>query len=83
MPWRGHSRCHGLGVTASQSRASGGQWLSFTARAVSEAATLRNAQVAQLATSIVVAHASPGGSLAGLVAQWRQEERRVTLLSDH
>ncbi len=45
-----------------------------------EGATLRNAQVAQLATSIVVAHASPGGSLAGLVAQWLQEERRVAVL---
>ena len=49
-------------------------------RLTSEAAALRNAQVAQLATSIVVAHASPGGSLAALVAQWLQEERRVTML---
>ena len=57
--------------------------ISTPTRLTSEAATLRNAQVAQLATSIVVAHASPGGSLAGLVAQWRQEERRVTMLSDH
>ena len=49
-------------------------------RLTSEAAALRNAQVAQLATSIVVAHASPGGSLAALVAQWLQDERRVTML---
>lgn len=49
-------------------------------RLTTEAATLRNVQVAQLATSIVVAHASPGGSLAGLVARWQQEERRVVVL---
>ncbi len=45
-----------------------------------EGASLRNAQVAQLATNIVVAYASPGGSLAGLLAQWRQEEWRHTML---
>ena len=49
-------------------------------RLTSEAAALRTAQVAQLATSIVVAHTSPGGTLAALVAQWLQEERRVTML---
>ena len=54
--------------------------ISTPTRLTSEAATLRNAQVGQLATSIVVAHASPGGSLAGLVAQWLQEERRVVVL---
>ena len=54
--------------------------ISTAARLTSEAAALRNAQVAQLATSIVVAHASPGGSLAGLVAQWLQEGRRLTVL---
>ena len=54
--------------------------VSAVTRLTSEAATLRNAQVARLATSIVVAHASPGGSLAGLVAQWQQEERRVVVL---
>ena len=54
--------------------------VSTLTRLTSEAAALRNAQVAQLATSIVVAHASPGGSLAALVAQWLQEERRVTVL---
>ena len=54
--------------------------VSFPARLTGKAAALRNAQVAQLATSIVVAHASPGGSLAALVAQWQQEERRVTML---
>ncbi|MBA3056826.1 MAG: DNA-processing protein DprA [Gammaproteobacteria bacterium] len=36
-----------------------------------ERATLRNAQVAQLATNIVVAYASSGGSLADLLAKWR------------
>jgi predicted Rossmann fold nucleotide-binding protein DprA/Smf involved in DNA uptake len=51
-------------------------------RLTHEAAALRNAQVAQLATSIVVAHASPGGSLANLVAQWRREERQIAVLSD-
>ena len=54
--------------------------VSTVTRLTSEAATLRNAQVAQLATSIVVAHASPGGSVAGLMAQWLQEERRVAVL---
>lgn len=54
--------------------------VSAVSRLTSEAATLRNAQVAQLASSIVVAHASPGGSLAGLVARWQQEERRVVVL---
>lgn len=51
-------------------------------RLTHEVAALRNAQVAQLATSIVVAHASPGGSLANLVAQWRREERQIAGLSD-
>lgn len=40
-------------------------------RLTGEAATARNNLVAQLATYIVVAHASPGGVLATLVAQWQ------------
>jgi hypothetical protein len=51
-------------------------------RLTQEAAAVRNAQVAQLATSIVVAHASPGGSLANLVAQWRLQARQISILSD-
>ena len=51
-------------------------------RLTHEVAALRNAQVAQLATSIVVAHASPGGRLGNLVAQWRREERQIAVLSD-
>jgi hypothetical protein len=39
-------------------------------------------QVAQLAQKIVVAHASPNGSLAKLLTQWRLNDRRVHLLSD-
>lgn len=49
-------------------------------RLTTEAAALRNAQAAQLATSIVVAHASQRGSLAGLVTRWQQEQRRVASL---
>ena len=50
-----------------------------TARLTNEAASVRNAQVAQLASTIVVAHASAGGSLADLVALWR-ERKLVRLL---
>jgi predicted Rossmann fold nucleotide-binding protein DprA/Smf involved in DNA uptake len=49
-------------------------------RLTREAAALRNTQVAQLATTIVVAHASPGRSLADLLAQWQREERQVISL---
>lgn len=42
-----------------------------TTRLTVEVATARNNLVAQLATDIVVAHASPGGVLASLVAQWQ------------
>ena len=41
------------------------------ARLTGELAMARNQLVAQLATDIVVAHASPGGALAGLLAQWQ------------
>jgi hypothetical protein len=47
----------------------------------SEVAARRNALVAQLASEIVVAYASPGGRLADLVAQWRQDGRPVTVLA--
>jgi len=46
-----------------------------------EGAALRNGHVAQLVSEIVVAHASLGGSLAGLVVQWRSEGRLVVTLS--
>ena len=42
-----------------------------TTRLTGEVATARNRLVAQLATYIVVAHASPGGVLASLVTQWQ------------
>ncbi len=44
-----------------------------TIRLTDEVATARNNLTAQLANTIVVAHASPGGGLAGLVAQWLLE----------
>ena len=56
--------------------------VSAVTRLTHEAAALRNAQAAQLATSMVVAHASPGGSLANLVAQWRLEERQIATLCE-
>ena len=40
-------------------------------RLTGDVATARNNLVAHLATRIVVAHASPGGVLATLVAQWQ------------
>ncbi len=49
-------------------------------RLTTEAARLRNALAAQHATSIVVAHASPGGSLEVLVAQWLLSARPVVVL---
>lgn len=50
-------------------------------RLTRELANARNMQVAQLAHDIVVAHASPNGSLAKLMTQWRLEDRQVHLLS--
>jgi predicted Rossmann fold nucleotide-binding protein DprA/Smf involved in DNA uptake len=41
-------------------------------RLTGEVVTVRNHLVAQLATDIVVAYASPGGVLAGLLAQWQK-----------
>lgn len=49
-------------------------------RLTHKAAAARNAQVVQLATSIVVAHASAGGSLENSVQQWRKGERHVAVL---
>lgn len=54
--------------------------VSVAKRLTHEAAAVRNAQVAQLATSIVVAHANPGGSLENLVVQWRREARQIAML---
>ena len=50
------------------------------ARLTNKSAAVRNDQVAQLATRIVVAHASPGGGLAALCDQWRQAGRSVESL---
>ena len=50
-------------------------------RLTTEGAWLRNGHVARLASAVVVAHASPGGSLAGLLTQWEKEGRVVVSLS--
>jgi len=49
-------------------------------RLTGKEATQRNALAAQLADGIVVAHASAGGSLAVLVAEWQAQGRTVTVL---
>lgn len=49
-------------------------------RMTQQLATERNALVARLAHSIVVAHASPSGSLSAQMVQWQQEGRRVERL---
>ena len=49
-------------------------------RLTQQLATQRNALVAQLAHKIVVAHASPAGSLAAQLDQWRLDGRQVELL---
>lgn len=43
-------------------------------------AAQRNARVVQLAQTIVVAHASPGGGLAAQVAQWLADGRELHIL---
>ena len=55
-----------------------------TTRLTDEVAAARNSLVAQLATAVVVAHASPGGGLAGSITQWQQglPEIKVQLLFD-
>ena len=50
-------------------------------RLTEEAATARNMAVAQLVLRIVIAHASPGGALEELCAQWRADGREVVDLS--
>ena len=49
-------------------------------RLTQQLATERNAQVAQLAQKWAVAYASPGGSLAGQLNQWRLAGQQVDLL---
>ena len=46
-------------------------------RLTGELAVARNQLVAQLATDIVVASASPGGALAGLMAQWQMDKQEL------
>jgi predicted Rossmann fold nucleotide-binding protein DprA/Smf involved in DNA uptake len=48
-----------------------------TTRLTDEVATARNRLAAQLANSIVVAHASVGGALEGLCTQWQAQGRLV------
>ncbi len=43
-------------------------------------ANARNALAAQLAHAIVIAHASPGGALAGMHQQWLESGRHVSTL---
>ena len=45
------------------------------ARLTGEVAMARNQLVFELATDIVVAHASPGGTLAGFLAQWEMDKQ--------
>ena len=52
-----------------------------TTRLTDEVATARNQLVAQLATSIVVAHASAGGALEALCTQWQSQGRLVNRLT--
>lgn len=53
-----------------------------TARLTNAIAAERNDHVAQLASSIVVAHISPGGSLSAQCERWRQAGRPVNVLSN-
>ena len=50
-----------------------------TTRLTNEVAMARNNLVAQLATTVLVAHASPGGRLSSLVAQWRLERPQAVV----
>lgn len=52
-----------------------------TGRLTQPLANERNALVAQLAQKIAVAHASPGGTLAGQLNQWRLDGRQAQVLS--
>ena len=49
-------------------------------RLTEKAATARNITVAELAAQIVVAHASRGGALGDLYAQWLADGRQLQLL---
>lgn len=51
-------------------------------RLTRQLAGARNVKVAQLAQKIVVAYASPGGSLAELLNLWLKDGRQVDLLSN-
>ena len=51
-------------------------------RLTNEGAVARNDQVAQVADRIVVAHASPGGALAGLCVKWLAQGRQLESLSN-
>lgn len=51
-----------------------------TTRLTDEVAEARNKLAAQLASSIVVAHASAGGALDGLCAQWRSQGRLISVI---
>lgn len=51
------------------------------ARLTTGRAMNRNLQAAKMANQIVVVHASPGGELVALVAQWQNEGRPVAVLS--
>ena len=53
-----------------------------TLRLTNELAARRNERVAQLAASIVIAHASAGGELARQSASWMQRGLQVTRLVD-
>jgi hypothetical protein len=46
-------------------------------RLTGQLAIQRNALAAQLAKNIVVAHASPGGSLAMQITAWQREGRTI------
>ena len=50
-----------------------------TTRLTNEVAMARNNLAAQLATTVLVAHASPGGRLSSLVAQWRLERPQAVV----
>ena len=50
-----------------------------TIRLTSEVAMARNNLVAQLATTIVAAYASPSGGLAGLMVQWQLERSQAVI----
>ena len=53
-----------------------------TLRLTNELAARRNERVAQLAASIVIAHASAGGGLARQSASWMQRGLQVSRLAD-